>query len=57
MKRLCSLLLCAVLLVASLPVSASADGGSINVYNWGQYISDGSDGYIDVNKAGSQSIT
>ena len=51
MKRLCSLLLCAVLLVASLPVSASADGGSINVYNWGQYISDGSDGYIDVNKA------
>ena len=51
MNRLCSLLLCAVLLVASLPVSASADGGSINVYNWGQYISDGSDGYIDVNKA------
>ena len=26
-------------------------GTSINVYNWGQYISDGSDGYIDVNKA------
>ena len=22
---------------------------TINVYNWGQYISDGSDGYIDVN--------
>ncbi|MBP5166101.1 MAG: spermidine/putrescine ABC transporter substrate-binding protein [Oscillospiraceae bacterium] len=24
---------------------------TINVYNWGQYISDGTDGYIDVNKA------
>ena len=51
MKRLCALLLCSVLLISSIPVSASAAGGSINVYNWGQYISDGSDGYIDVNKA------
>ena len=24
---------------------------TINVYNWGQYISDGTDGYIDVNAA------
>lgn len=33
-----------------LPASASAAGPvTINVYNWGQYISDGSDGYIDVN--------
>ena len=24
---------------------------TINVYNWGQYISDGTDGYLDVNKA------
>lgn len=24
---------------------------TINVYNWGQYISDGSDGYLDVNAA------
>ena len=27
------------------------NGTTINVYNWGQYISDGTDGYIDVNKA------
>ena len=29
----------------------AAPAGEINVYNWGLYISDGSDGYIDVNKA------
>ena len=29
----------------------AADGVTINVYNWGQYISDGTDGYIDVNEA------
>ena len=37
-----------------LPVFATDDavpltGEVINVYNWGQYISDGTDGYIDVN--------
>ena len=26
------------------------DGMSINVYNWGEYIANGEDGYIDVNK-------
>jgi spermidine/putrescine transport system substrate-binding protein len=26
-------------------------GGTINVYNWGQYIADGTDGSIDVNAA------
>ena len=31
--------------------SAAKDEVTINVYNWGQYISDGTDGYIDVNKA------
>lgn len=30
---------------------AANSGVTINVYNWGQYISDGSDGYIDVNAA------
>ena len=29
MKRLCALLLCSVLLISSIPVSASAAGGSI----------------------------
>ena len=36
------------LMIAVLPAAASAE--SINVYNWGQYISDGTDGYIDVNR-------
>ena len=41
-----------LLLALLLPVSAAAaDGGVVNVYNWGQYISDGSDDYIDVNAA------
>jgi spermidine/putrescine transport system substrate-binding protein len=52
MKKLLNLLAAAVLGVSLLPVSALADGGvTINVYNWGQYISDGTDGAIDVNKA------
>ena len=33
------------------PASAAKGDVTINVYNWGQYISDGTDGYIDVNKA------
>ncbi len=51
MKRLLPLVLCIVLMLSILPVSASAEPVTINVYNWGQYISDGTDGYIDVNKA------
>jgi spermidine/putrescine transport system substrate-binding protein len=31
--------------------SAASDTVTINVYNWGQYISDGTDGYLDVNAA------
>ena len=31
--------------------AAKEEPVTINVYNWGQYISDGTDGYIDVNKA------
>lgn len=53
MKRLIPILLCLVMLISALPQQALADNEkvTINVYNWGQYISDGSDGYIDVNKA------
>lgn len=43
-----ALLLCISLLPA--PAKA-AENVTINVYNWGQYISDGSDGYLDVNAA------
>lgn len=53
MKRIIPVLLCLILLISALPSAALADNENvtINVYNWGQYISDGSDGYIDVNKA------
>lgn len=54
MKRIVSILslaavVCALLAAPFAP--ASAETVTINVYNWGQYISDGSDGYIDVNAA------
>ena len=53
MKRILPLLMSLVLLFSALPVQAFAapEKVTINVYNWGQYISDGTDGYIDVNKA------
>lgn len=52
MKKLLAALCAVLLLAAALPVKARAAAKSvINVYNWGQYISDGSDGYLDVNKA------
>ena len=53
MKKRLLLLGCVLCLCLSLlPFpAAAAEKQVINVYNWGQYISDGSDGYIDVNKA------
>lgn len=51
MKKLIAAVLCALVIFTALPVQAKAEDVTINVYNWGQYISDGSDGYIDVNKA------
>ena len=49
MKRILSLALVLLLVGALLPTSAlAADDNVINVYNWGQYISDGTDGSIDV---------
>jgi len=46
-------LLAAVMIVSAVPRAekASAAPITINVYNWGQYIADGSEGSIDVNKA------
>lgn len=52
-RRICSLFLLTVLLLL-LACSAGAEKEepvTINVYNWGQYISDGTDGYLDVNAA------
>ena len=50
MKKALPLILCIVMMLSILPVTAAAEPVTINVYNWGQYISDGTDGYIDVNK-------
>lgn len=47
--RIISCLFALVLLLSMLPAQASAaETVTINVYNWGQYIADGSDGCIDV---------
>ena len=49
MKRIVSLVLCAALSV-SLLLTLSACGGetlTLNVYNWGEYISDGSEDSLD----------
>ena len=49
MKKIFAALCCLGLSAGLLPFSALAAQPTINVYNWGQYISDGSDGCIDVN--------
>lgn len=51
MKKIIIMLLAVVFCVSLLPIGAAAAEDTVTVYNWGQYISDGSDGYIDVNKA------
>ncbi|NCB50289.1 MAG: spermidine/putrescine ABC transporter substrate-binding protein [Clostridia bacterium] len=53
MKKIFAFVLTIVLASLLIPTGALAtdDTVTINVYNWGQYISDGSDGYIDVNAA------
>lgn len=53
MSLVLSVLLSVPVLVGAFAADASAtdETVTINVYNWGQYISDGTDGYIDVNEA------
>ena len=54
MKKIFTLVLAVVLALGTVPIPVAAapeEDITINVYNWGQYISDGSDGYIDVNAA------
>ena len=55
MKRAFSLLmLCTCLLLLLCPILSSCsakDGITLYVYNWGEYISDGSEGSLDVNAA------
>ena len=53
MKRFFLLLTSAAMLICVLLLSSCGQGEAItlNVYNWGQYISDGSEGSLDVNAA------
>ena len=46
-KKLFCLLLVCILAISLMPAAAAADN-EITVYNWGQYISDGTDGSLDV---------
>ena len=48
MKKCLIFCLLLALLLPCLTVGAFAAENEITVYNWGQYISDGTDGYIDV---------
>ena len=49
MKKIISLLLALLLVLLQFSGCAASDGRiTINVYNWGQYISEGDDGCIDV---------
>ena len=48
MKKFLVFVLIFAMLLPCLCVPAAAAENEITVYNWGQYISDGSDGYLDV---------
>ena len=50
-KRFFSVLLALVLLLCAVPLPVHAAANEITVYNWGQYISDGTDDGLDVIKA------
>lgn len=50
MKKI-SLFLCFIILLNVLCISSFAKERVLNVYNWGEYIPDGTDGFIDLNKA------
>lgn len=50
MKKLCLILICAMLVFCSLTFSGCSERyvGEVNVYNWGEYISNGDDDTINV---------
>lgn len=48
-KKVAVCLILLAMIVGILPLSVAAEAApTITVYNWGQYISDGTDGYLDV---------
>ena len=51
MKKTLSMIFAVMLAASAFIIPTSADQPYINVYNWGEYISDGSEGSLDVNKA------
>ena len=54
MKKLLSVLLIAAMLLGAASLAGCGKGGDtlvLNVYNWGEYISDGSEGSLDTIKA------
>ena len=48
MKKCCSFILILAMLLCALPLTAAAADNEITVYNWGQYISDGTDDSLDL---------
>ena len=52
MKKIISVCILTIMLLSMLPISAMAqeENITINVYNWGEYISDGSEDSLDINK-------
>lgn len=46
-----TILICLLLLCTVLPSCSESDVITLNVYNWGEYLSDGSEGSLDVNAA------
>ena len=46
-----ALLLCLIILFSILSFSSFAKEREVNVYNWGEYLPDGTDGFMDINKA------
>ena len=53
MRKTLSVMLAVIVILSSITIgftetSQAADTVTLTVYNWGQYISDGTDGYIDV---------
>ena len=53
MRKILSIFLALLLCVTVLPLSGcqtKSEKLTLNVYNWGEYISDGSEDTLDVNK-------
>lgn len=50
-KKITALMSAALLFLLLLPGCGKSETDVLNVYNWGEYISDGAEGSLDVNKA------